>query len=61
VKPSTSSFDKDCFSGSETVTLESGGSKVLSELVLGDRILTSDVAGDLSYSEVSKMTLSRVE
>jgi Hint module len=60
VKPSTSSFDKDCFSGSETVTLESGGSKVLSEVVLGDRILTSDVAGDLSYSEVSKVKKRRV-
>jgi hypothetical protein len=61
VKPSASSFEKDCFSGSETVTLESGGSKVLSEVVLGDRILTSDVAGDLSYSEVSKVKKRRVE
>jgi hypothetical protein len=50
---SSSSFIKDCFSGSDTVTLESGLFKVLSEVVLGDRILTSDVAGDLSYSEVS--------
>jgi hypothetical protein len=50
---SSSSFIKDCFSGSDTVTLESGLFKVLSEVVLGDRILTSDVAGGLSYSEVS--------
>jgi Hint module len=54
VQSSTSST-KACFSGSETVTLESGGSKVLSEVVLGDRILTSDAAGDQSYSEVGKL------
>jgi hypothetical protein len=35
--------------------MESGGSKVLSEVFLGDRILTSDVAGGLAYSEVSKV------
>lgn len=52
---SSSSSTKACFSGSETVTLESGGSKVLSEVVLGDRILTSDAAGDQSYSEVGKL------
>jgi Hint module len=55
---SASSSTKACFSGSETVTLESGGSKVLSEVVLGDRVLTSDVAGDLSYSEVSALGYS---
>jgi hypothetical protein len=48
------SSDKSCFSGTETVTLESGGSKVLSNVVLGDMILTSNRAGDLSFSEVRK-------
>jgi hypothetical protein len=44
--PGSSSYpSKDCLSGSETVTMESGGSKVLSEVFLGNRILTSDVAG----------------
>jgi Hint module len=52
---SASSSKKDCFSGSETVTLESGGYKALSEVVPGDRILTSDGNGDLSYSEVSRV------
>ena len=52
LKNSKSSFDKMCFSGTETVTLESGGSKVISTVVLGDMILTSNRAGDLSFSEV---------
>ena len=54
LKNSKSSFDKSCFSGTETVTLESGGSKVISTVVLGDMILTSNRAGDLSFSEVRK-------
>ena len=42
-----------CFASSETVTLESGAAKALSEVVLGDRILTANMDGSLKgFSEV---------
>ena len=42
-----------CFASSETVTLESGAAKPLSEVALGDRILTANMDGSLKgFSEV---------
>ena len=41
-----------CFAGSETVSLESGEIKFISEVVVGDCILSSDAVGKLVYSEV---------
>lgn len=41
-----------CFSGSDTVTLETGFSKALSDVSIGDRILTANAQGKLSFSEV---------
>jgi Hint module len=48
----TTEGTKPCFSGSETVSLESGESKLISEVVVGDRILSADAAGKMAYSEV---------
>jgi len=44
--------DDVCFSGDDTVTLESGLSTRLAELNVGDRILTANKAGVLRYSDV---------
>jgi len=41
-----------CFSADDEVTLESGLSKRLSDLKVGDRILSADKTGDLSFSDV---------
>lgn len=41
-----------CFSGLDTVTLESGASKSFADVVIGDRILTADAEGELSFSDV---------
>lgn len=41
-----------CFAGSETVSLESGEEKLISQVTMGDRILSSSSAGKLAYSEV---------
>jgi len=41
-----------CFSGDEKVTLEGGVMKPLSEVALGDRVLTANAVGALSYSPV---------
>jgi len=41
-----------CFSGSDTVTLESGATKPLSEVRVGDKILSADSKGELSFSGV---------
>jgi hypothetical protein len=41
-----------CFSGAETLTLESGASKTMDSVVVGDRVLTADGNGKLSFSEV---------
>jgi len=47
-----SSDDAECFSGVDTVQLESGKFKVLSEVQVGDRILSADANGALSFSDV---------
>jgi Hint module len=49
----TSANPSSCFSGSDTVALESGGERALSEVRVGDRVLGADTAGRTSYSEVS--------
>lgn len=41
-----------CFSGEDTVTLESGALKPLADVLVGDRILSSDSQGKLSFSDV---------
>lgn len=54
--PITTTAKKDsndgCFSGDDTVTLESGLSVRLVDLNTGDRILTASKAGGLHYSDV---------
>lgn len=46
------SDDDVCFSGDDTVTLESGLSVSFAELKVGDRILTADKTGNTDYSDV---------
>ena len=41
-----------CFAGSEAVTLESGESKPISEVRVGDRVLAADSFGKTHFSEV---------
>jgi len=41
-----------CFAGSETVQLERGDTISMSDVVLGDRILSADDTGALSFSDV---------
>ena len=52
--PSTSSSvrDKSCFAGTEIVNMESGGSKFISDLRVGDRVEAADAFGVIGYSEV---------
>lgn len=41
-----------CFHGDDTVALESGGTKAIKEVEVGDRILTADESGELAFSDV---------
>jgi predicted extracellular nuclease len=41
-----------CFAGSETVQLASGETKMLSEVLVGDRVLAADSNGNTKFSEV---------
>lgn len=41
-----------CFSGSDTVTLEGGGTKAMAEVEIGDRILSADREGNFAFSPV---------
>jgi hypothetical protein len=41
-----------CFSGSEAVTMESGDMKMISDVTVGDCVLSSDVNGKTSFSDV---------
>jgi Hint module len=43
---------KSCFAGSETVTLESGEKKPISEVRAGDRVLAADASRRTLFSEV---------
>ena len=49
---SSSSKDKSCFAGSETLSLESGDVRAISDVRVGDRVLSADTAGRTSYSDV---------
>ena len=49
-----SSSGRSCFAGTETVTLPSGASKAISEVTVGDRILTVNAhTGEFVYSDVA--------
>lgn len=48
----SSSSDDVCFHGDDTLLLESGVAKPLSEVALGDKVQTADVNGALSFSKV---------
>jgi Hint module len=43
---------KSCFAGSETLHLESGEVRAISDVRVGDRVLAADAAGRTSYSDV---------
>ena len=43
---------KACFAGSETLHLESGEVKSISDIRVGDRVLAADAAGQTSFSDV---------
>ena len=43
---------KACFDGSETLHLESGEVRAISNVRVGDRVLSADAAGRTSYSDV---------
>ena len=49
---SSSSKEKSCFAGSETLSLESGEVKAISDVRVGDRVLSADAAGRTSFSDV---------
>ena len=53
--PSTSAsyYARNCFSGSETVKTESGEVKLVSQVAIGDRVESSDVWGEIGFSEVT--------
>ena len=46
------SSSKGCFAGSETLNLESGEMRPISDIRVGDRVLAADAAGQTSYSDV---------
>ena len=43
---------KGCFAGSETLHLESGEVRFISDIRVGDRVLAADAAGRMTYSDV---------
>jgi Hint module len=49
---SASSLLKSCFAGSESVTLQSGEMKPISEVRAGDRVLAADASRETVFSEV---------
>jgi hypothetical protein len=49
---SSDSAEKACFAGSETLSLESGEVRAISDVRVGDRVLSADAAGRTSYSDV---------
>ena len=48
----SSSSGGSCFAGSETVTLESGDIKLISDVQVGDRVLAANAAGQTAFSDV---------
>ena len=55
----SSSSSAVCFSGSETVSLESGSVISISDVKVGDRVLAADLSGTLSFSEVISVPHSK--
>jgi Hint module len=49
---SASTAKKSCFAGTETVSLESGETKLISEVRVGDRVLAADASRRTLFSEV---------
>jgi predicted extracellular nuclease len=49
---SSSGKEKACFAASETLHLESGEVRAISDVRVGDRVLAADAAGRTSYSDV---------
>ena len=49
---SSSGKEKACFARSETLSLESGEVRAISDIRVGDRVLSADAAGRTSYSDV---------
>ena len=45
-------YGNGCFAGSETVTLESGDIKLISDVQVGDRVLAANAAGQTAFSDV---------
>jgi len=50
--PSEEASDSSCFAGTESVLLEDGSSKLISEVRVGDRILSADTDGSTGFSNV---------
>ena len=50
--PSSGISSSSCFAGDETVSLESGDMKTISEVRVGDRVLAATAGGDQVFSEV---------
>ena len=48
----TNTGSNACFADSEVVTMENGSSKSIAEVQIGDRILSADVQGKTSFSDV---------
>ena len=48
----SSSESATCFAGSEMVTLESGASKLIADVVVGDRVLAANAQGAFVFSDV---------
>jgi hypothetical protein len=49
---SATASTKSCFAGSETVIMESGDVKTISEVQIGDRVLAADATGKTLFSDV---------
>ena len=49
---SSATTSSTCFAGTEVVTLENGASKAIADVQIGDRILSADVQGKTSFSDV---------
>jgi hypothetical protein len=52
VPAGSSTSSKDCFAGSETLIMESGGLSAMSSIRVGDRVLAANAEGETHFSEV---------
>jgi Hint module len=50
---SSDSAEKACFAGSKTLSLELGEVRAISDVRVGDRVLSADAAGRTSYSDMA--------